>query len=133
MSEERPSNSSYPNTADERRRFVLELASYLEYVGTTDPVAIDLSAVSSVTDFFVIATVNSRAQLKGVIELLKKFMTHGDVKPRTRERSPGEAGWLLLDCDFVVIHLMTKDMRDFYELEKLWFQADRVYPPDTEV
>lgn len=47
-----------------------------------------------------------------------------------RQRSV-ESGWILRDCGFMVIHLMTDEMRRFYDLDSLWFQGDLVYQGES--
>ena len=43
-----------------------------------------------------------------------------------------EAGWSLLDCDDLVVHVMSPTMREFYDLEKLWFEAKVLYRQSEE-
>ena len=119
---------SYPDSVDQKREFALRLGAFLQYLGTGDTVVLDIAAQSSVSEYFVIATVTSQTHLKGTVRQLDEWMLPAGVRPRSRHRSHEEGGWVLLDCEFVVVHLMTQEVREFYELEKLWFESIRVYP-----
>ncbi|MFO8043147.1 MAG: ribosome silencing factor [Alkalispirochaeta sp.] len=108
-----------------------EVARFLEELGAADPIALDVSGQSSFTDAFVIAGAESLAQLRGLQRRIHEKLTELDLDPRQSPRRNDESGWLLLDCDSVVIHLMLADQRAFYELEKLWFDAPVLYSTDT--
>ncbi len=105
----------------------LKIASFIDERKTDDTVAIDISQVSSWADVFIIATINSSAQLKGLMRQLKGFLSDIDMQPLHREKSISDENWVLLDCGEVIIHLMSQDAREFYELEKLWFQGKTIY------
>ena len=77
---------------------------------------------SSPTDFFVMCTCDSEAQVKAVVDLILNTCRElGIQKPR----SEGLQGsyWVLLDFFDVVMHIMLKEARDYYKLEKLWGDA----------
>ena len=91
-----------------------------------DTVVLDISDVSGFADFFIISTARSSAHMAGLLRELMAFFHEQDIRPLNRHKSREEKGWLLLDCGDLVIHLMEKEQRDFYDLERLWFKAERI-------
>jgi len=88
-----------------------------------DIAVLDLTGVSDSLDWFVIATGESQLQLQalesGVVERLKS----DGRRPRGVE-GPSQR-WLLIDYGDMVVHLMSPEAREFYDLEGLWADADR--------
>jgi ribosome-associated protein len=91
-----------------------------------DTVVLDISAVSSIADYFIISTARSATHLSGLVRELTGFFRQMNILPRNRHKGGEEKGWLLLDCGDFVVHLMEKEQREFYDLERLWFKAERV-------
>ena len=92
-----------------------------------DTVVLGIGGVSSFADYFVISTARSSAHLAGLHRELDAFLRSLGIRPRGGgHKSGGESGWLLLDCGDFVIHLMEKEQREFYDLERLWFKAERL-------
>jgi len=90
-----------------------------------DAIVLDVRKLSSVTDFYLIATGTSAPHLKAMGEELNDQLRTASV---ARRRSSGEAnsGWLVVDCGVVVVHLFLPHNREYYELEELWSDAPRV-------
>lgn len=86
-----------------------------------DVTVLDLRGVSTSLDFFVIATGESSLQLKALEESVRERMKAGKVLPEGVE-GPSER-WVLIDYGTVVVHLMSPEARDFYDLEGLWADA----------
>jgi ribosome-associated protein len=86
-----------------------------------DVATLDLRELGSWTDFFVVATVTSRTHTEGLIKAVKDYCKENDIEMhRGRRRlAPGDE-WALMDLGTVVVHLMTKAAREFYDLERLW-------------
>jgi ribosome-associated protein len=92
-----------------------------------DTVVLDLRGVSPIADFFIITTARSSAHLAGLHRELAVFLREQGIRPLNGgHKGRAETGWLLLDCGDFVIHLMEKEQRDFYDLERLWFKAVQV-------
>lgn len=109
------------------KSFVTEAARLLNDNGAQDTIALDVGGISSITDYLVVCTVTSYTQTKGLTERLTEFcITHG-IENRKSGKRVDETGWVLIDCEFVVFHLMTKEMREFYELERLWFSGEPLF------
>lgn len=88
-----------------------------------DILILDLTDIeSSPADFFVIATVDSDAQLRAIAESIEYTLkTMGFGFPRMEGK--GESAWVILDYFDVVVHIMLTESRDFYKLERLWGDA----------
>ena len=106
--------------AEEAARFITEHKGQ-------DTVALCIREQSSFTDYFVIATVTSDAHMRGLYRNVLDFLAHENADLRSRKKIAGDEGWLVLDCGSVVIHLMTQEKRNFYDLERLWFEGEVIF------
>jgi len=82
----------------------------------------DLKALSTVTDYFVICHGDADLQVKAIADAVVDGMTAMGVKPWHKE-GYDYLNWVLLDYVDVVVHIFQKETRDFYRLEKLWGDA----------
>ncbi len=89
---------------------------------------IDLLKVGELTiltDYFVICTADSSTQVKALADALEDEFEKLDIKPFSREGKDG-MNWLLLDYGDVIVHIFYREMREFYSLEKLWDDAEKI-------
>jgi ribosome-associated protein len=108
------------------REAALEAARCVDAHKGEDTVVLDIAGVSSVADYFVISTARSSTHLAGLARELFHLLREGGVHPLNRHKKVEESGWLLVDCGDFVVHLMEREQREFYDLERLWFRAERV-------
>lgn len=91
-----------------------------------DVVVLDVRKLSSITDYFVIATGTSEPHLRAILnEITDTLRDKYDLRPRATEgdlRTP----WQVLDFFDVIVHVMREDVREKYDLEGLWGDAPRV-------
>ncbi|MDR1210383.1 MAG: nicotinate-nucleotide adenylyltransferase [Clostridiales bacterium] len=90
-----------------------------------DAAVLDISDISVMADYFVIATAGSAAQLKALADEIDKQMFGTGFRLRHQE-GVSSSGWILLDFGSVVVHLFTKEQRGFYDLERIWGDAERI-------
>ncbi len=79
----------------------------------------DLQGVVSFTDYFVICTGSSDRMLNALAdgvsdELRQKYQI------KTRPQGAAEAGWVIVDCGNVILHVFAAEQRAYYNLEELW-------------
>ena len=94
----------------------------------SDIVLLDMRELTSLFDFFVIASGTSRRQLHAMSEEIDRVLAEkGDL--RLGIEGYGESRWILLDYGDVVVHLFEPETRAYYALEQLWGRAKRIpYP-----
>src|SRR6516164_9517695 len=91
-----------------------------------DIVILDVREVSSVTDYFVIASGTSEPHLRAIVdEIRDKLRDEHDLRPKAVDGTLHTA-WVVLDYFDVIVHVMRSDIRDRYDLETLWGDAPRV-------
>lgn len=89
-------------------------------------VILDLRKLSSVADYFLIASGTSEPHLRAIVEeIADKLRAEHQVRPRAVDGTP-HAAWIVLDYTDVIVHVMRADVRDRYDLETLWGDAPRV-------
>lgn len=83
-------------------------------------VKIHVGDSSSVADYFVIATANSEPQLRALIGFLEREVREKFALRPLSESGESASGWILIDLGTVIVHIMTPEVRDRYNLEGLW-------------
>ncbi len=86
---------------------------------------LDLRPVTYFADYFVIMSADSSRQIQALEEDIVKALMESDIRPFHREGT-SSSGWVLLDFSDVIVHIMGPEEREFYELERLWFQAPQI-------
>ena len=92
----------------------------------TDVVVLDMRELTSVFDYFVLASGTSRRQLHAMSEEIDHALEDRMGDRRLGIEGYEESRWILLDYGDVVIHLFEPEMRDYYALENLWGHAKQV-------
>lgn len=92
-----------------------------------DLVVLDVRKLSSVTDFFVIASGTSEPHLRAIVNEIEDRLHEQDIQPRAKDGTVTGA-WVVLDFFDVIVHVMRADVRERYDLEGLWGDAPRVIP-----
>jgi ribosome-associated protein len=104
------------------RQLSKNITGVLEDKKGYDIVAYNVAPLTTFTNYIIISSFNSRAQLKSVVREIKGGI---DSNPRHVE-GDGESGWILLDFDGVIVNLFLEDTRKFYRLERLWGKAGKI-------
>ena len=91
-------------------------------------VILDVRELSSVTDYFVIASGTSEPHLRAIVdEITDRLREDAGLRPRAIDGTI-HAAWVVLDYFDVIVHIMRHDVRERYDLETLWGDAPRVRP-----
>ena len=92
----------------------------------TDIAVYDLRGQSNLTDFAVVCTATSTPHLRAVLrDVDKELWEKHEIEPVYAERTPN-AMWSVLDYIDVMLHVMSSEVRDFYGLEKIWKEENRI-------
>jgi ribosome-associated protein len=92
-------------------------------------VVLDVRKISSVTDYFVIASGTSEPHLRAIMdEISDTLREEHDITPSGKDGKINTS-WVVLDYFDVMVHVMRTDARERYDLEGLWNDAARVKPP----
>ncbi|HEX5213915.1 MAG TPA: ribosome silencing factor [Vicinamibacterales bacterium] len=90
-----------------------------------DVLVLDLRKSSAFTDFFVICTGQNVRQVHAISDAIQEALGKRGVKPAIVE-GKGRAEWVLIDYFDCIFHVFTPGSRDFYGLERLWGDAERI-------
>jgi len=90
-----------------------------------DPVVLDLRKASAFTDFFLICTGANARQVKAIADAVEESLRKTGLRP-TLVEGVERAEWVLIDYFDFVVHVFTPSTRTFYDLERLWGDAERV-------
>ena len=98
-----------------------KIMTILEEKKATDILALDISEISTLADYFVLASAENVRQLDALEDAVEE-----DVRLEVNKEGESSSGWILMDYRDIVVHLFTKEQRVFYDLEKIWSDAKRM-------
>lgn len=90
-----------------------------------DPILFEVGTLTSITDFFLIASGNSSRQVQAISRHMTRRMREEGFRAYGIEGEQ-EGHWVLVDYGDVVIHIFYQPVREFYDLEGLWIEAPRL-------
>ncbi|MCR5675629.1 MAG: ribosome silencing factor [Lachnospiraceae bacterium] len=114
------------NRDQEKSREMAKIAvSALEAKKAEDVRVIDISEVSTLGDYFIIASGSSRPQLSALRDEVDEKLTKAGYPVKSIEGGDN-AKWILMDFGDVIIHIFDKENRLFYDLERIWRDGKEV-------
>ncbi len=90
-----------------------------------DIVILKVDKITQIADYFVISTGNSTTQTQAIADSIEEKLDAAGVRMQHWE-GYREAKWILIDVGSVVAHVFTPEERKFYDLERLWADAERL-------
>ena len=107
------------------REYALLAGKTLSAKKAQDIVIIDIQGKASFADFFVICSGTSNTQIKALTESVEEEMKNAGEMPDHIE-GHREGTWVLSDYGCVVVHIFSPEAREFYDLERLWSDAEEI-------
>jgi len=110
---------------NEMPEFAEKAIKFLEEKKAENIVILDLRDVANIADYFVVATAANAPHLKALGDGMQRLCKNEHYH-ESRHAGSGESGWVIADYDGVMIHVFSVEMRNLYDLEKLWKDAERI-------
>lgn len=87
-----------------------------------DITVMEVGAITSIADYFVIASGSSANQVRSLADYVEEVLGKEDIRP-LRSEGYQSGDWVMQDYGDVLIHIFRRETRDFYDLERLWVDA----------
>lgn len=88
-------------------------------------VALDMTDLTPMADYFLICHGNNERQVQAIARSVKNVLDEQGIDVKRMEGFE-QARWILIDANGIICHVFHKDERDYYNLERLWGDADEV-------
>lgn len=116
-------SNAYSDESVETKKLLDVISEALLSKKANDITLLDVSELTTLTDYFVVCHGNSDTQIKAIADAVEE-----DVQKHTSEKAWRKEGlsartWIILDFVNVVVHVMNKEKRDYYGIEKMWNDA----------
>ena len=106
----------------ENKKLVNQFVELMQDKKVQDIVILDVKELTSLTDYFILCTSESTPQTKAVMDHIYKNMRANGLRPNNLEDTK-TLEWVAMDYFNVVIHIFSKETRDYYQFERLWGDA----------
>ncbi len=94
-----------------------------------DLVVLDVGALTSIADYLIICTGRSDRQVQAIAQAIDEQIRADGVRPTAIEGMT-RGQWVLMDYSDVIVHVFQKEVREFYDLERMWEHAPHVQLPE---
>ena len=119
--------------AQELTTTVKKIMALLDSKKATDIKAINISKLSALADYFVIASASNSSLVQSLSDDVEEMMSKElGIEPR-RIEGYQSASWILLDFGDIIVHIFYRDAREYYGLDKLWSDGETLDISDVLV
>ncbi len=84
-----------------------------------------ISKLTTIADYFIICSGNSNRQVQAIADEIDDKMSKNEYELKNREGYKS-GDWVILDYGYVITHIFHKESREFYNLERLWIDAENI-------
>ena len=109
----------------ELKEIVKKIYNIIEDKKGDDIKVIDISKVSSIADYFIIASANNINQVQAISDEIDFVLGKEGILPKAVEGNKN-ATWMLLDYNDIVVHIFLREDRAFYDLDRIWRDGTEV-------
>ncbi|BDS08412.1 ribosomal silencing factor RsfS [Oceaniferula spumae] len=113
------------------KELAIACARAAEEIQAEDICVLDLTGVSTLTDFMVVCSGTSLPHLKAVMRDVEKDVIEKFATSPAQAEGGSDSRWMVLDYIDVMVHVMHQELRDLYGLEDLWAEGKEVEWQDT--
>ncbi|MDY2837014.1 MAG: ribosome silencing factor [Bilifractor sp.] len=103
----------------------------LEEKKAIDIKIIDIAHISTLADYFIIASGSNRSQVQAMADAVDESLGKRGIHAKSTEGYQN-ANWILLDYGDIVVHLFDEENRLFYDLERIWRDGKLISPENLE-
>lgn len=107
------------------REIAEAIVTVLDKKKARDIALLHVEEQTSIADYFVVCTGNSKTQVRSFIDEVEYKLSLSGIMPHHIE-GVDASGWMLIDFGAVIVHVFSRDAREFYNLEKLYAETSRV-------
>lgn len=103
----------------------------LEDKKAEDLTILDISGVSVIADYFIIASGNNRNQVQAMADNAEEALGRAGYEPKQIEGYQS-ANWILMDYKDIILHIFSEEDRSFYDLERIWRDGKQISKEELE-
>lgn len=103
----------------------IKIGEILDNKKGEDIAVLNVSGITSITDYYVIVTAKNTVHAKTLCDEVEEQLKKQGISARNIEGYQS-AMWILLDFENVIVHVFYEETRKFYDLERLWSDAQRI-------
>lgn len=107
-------------------KILKEIVKAVDDKKATDIVILDVKGLATFADYFVICTGGSNIQVKSIADNIEKELEENQNEVAMRKEGYQKGHWVLLDYNNIIVHVFLPDDREFYDLERLWGDAEKI-------
>ena len=107
------------------KELALSIAKFLDGKKATDLEVIQIGELTTIGDYFVVATASNTTLVKSLCEDLDDYLGRQGIEPKRSEGRSSAQG-ILMDYRDVIVHIFYAETRNFYSIDRVWADAPRV-------
>ncbi|MFV1883518.1 MAG: ribosome silencing factor [Balneola sp.] len=123
----KPANNQFIEAKPGSNELVELIIEGLRKRKAQDIVILDVSELTTLTDYFVVCSGNSDTQIKAIADSVEEELLEKAGEKAWKKEGLQARSWIILDFINTVVHVMSREKREFYNIEQMWNDAKVTY------